>query len=179
MKREILAHLTSILSLFALIILFRHYFEFRYILFVVGGLIGTILPDIDHLIYVFGFRPHELTSQRVGYMISKKEWLPALEVLYSTRGERRKMVFHTAFFQLIFLLLAFWLLTSSSSLVGRGLVLAFSLHLLIDQLIDLMELDNLDNWFAEPPLVLHFDKTKATLYWFIQLLAVLLFAFLL
>lgn len=140
---------------------------------------GTLLPDVDHLIYIYFFGPQELTSQRVFLGLQKRQIRPTFELLAATRSERKKLVFHTAFFQLIFLIMAFWVITSSGNIFGRGLVLAFSLHLVVDQLIDLLEIDSLDNWFSQPPLVADLDKQKATLYWVAMLLIVLFLGFLL
>ncbi|OGM69777.1 hypothetical protein A2975_00265 [Candidatus Woesebacteria bacterium RIFCSPLOWO2_01_FULL_44_14] len=179
MKRELVIHFSFLVAFFIFIALFRQYFEFRYLLFLFGGLVGTFLPDVDHLIYVYASRPHELTSQRVNFMLAKREWLPILNLLYMTRSERKQLVFHSAFFQIIFTILAFWVLTSSGSLFGRGLVLAFSLHLLVDQIVDLTEVDSLDNWFNQSPLVASLSKQKATLYWLANLIIILIFGFLL
>lgn len=137
---------------------------------------GTILPDIDHLLYLY-LRPQELTAQRVGFLIDKHEVKRVLTLLYQTRSERRDLIFHTGFFQLIFLVLTFWILTSSGSLFGRGLVLAFSLHLLIDQIVDLTEMQSFDNWLKYSPWAV--DLSKAKLYWLVMVLLLCLFGFLL
>jgi len=71
-----------------------------------------------------------------------------------TKGERKELIFHTAYFQIIFLTFSIFVITSSGSLLGMGLVLAFMLHLLIDQIIDLMENNSLDSWFTKFPFSL-------------------------
>ncbi len=145
--------------------------------FWVGGIVGNFLPELDHFIYIYFLRPHELTSQRVSYMLGRKEILRSLNLLAGTRSERTKLIFHTAGFQLIFLVLTFLVITSSGSLLGRGLVLAFSLHLLIDQVVDLVETGNLDNWFRELPITLNNELRKG--FFILMLLVFLVFAFLL
>jgi hypothetical protein len=176
MKREIFLHFAFWFSFFVFITLIKRYFDLSYWPFWVGGIIGTILPDIDHLLYLY-LRPQELTAQRVGFLVDKHEIRRVFSLLYETRSERRDLIFHTAFFQIIFLVLTFWMLTSSSSLFGRGLVLAFSLHLLIDQIVDLTEMESFDNWLKYSPLYLGLQKAK--LYWLGILLLILAFGFLL
>ena len=110
---------------------------------------GTLFPDLDHLFYIYVLRPGETASQKVSSLISEKKVVQSWNVLTETRIKRPELIFHTAYFQIIFLVLALWVVTSSGNLFGRGLVLAFSLHLLVDQLIDRMELKNLNNWFAK------------------------------
>jgi hypothetical protein len=135
------------------------------------------LPDIDHILYVYFLKPQELTSQRVNYLLDKKHIWRSVELLYETRTERKGLIFHTVLFQIIFLVLTFWIMSSSSSLFGKGLVLSFSLHLTVDQLVDLMEIGTFDNWLKSSPIQLNFEKAKT--YWGISTLIVLILGLLL
>lgn len=180
MKKEITTHSLYLVVFSIVVILLKRYFLPLNLnsalvcgLFLLGGVIGTILPDIDHLIYVYFLKPQDLTSQRVNYMLGKVEIWNTFEVLAITREERKQLIFHTALFQVIFWVLAFLVVSSSGSIFGRGLVLAFALHLIVDQLIDLMKLDNLDNWFRQWNIVL--DKNKYMFYWMGNLGVLLLF----
>lgn len=177
MKREIFIHLAVLVSLFIFISITRGYLSLSYWPLWVGALFGTLLPDLDHILYVFFLRPQELTSQRVGYMIGKRDLWGSLELLAETRSERTKLIFHTSTFQLIFIVLTFFVLTSSGSLFGRGLVLAFFLHLLVDQVVDFTSTGNLVNWFKNFPVEL--DASKQKVYWWVNVVLLLIFAFLL
>ena|SRR3989344_1811721 len=159
MRREIFLHFAFWFSFFVFITLIKKYFDLSYWPFWIGGIVGTILPDIDHILYLY-LRPQELTTQRVGFLLDKHEIKRTFDLLYETRSERKNLIFHTAFFQIIFLVLTFWMVTSSGSFFGRGLVLAFSLHLLVDQAIDLVD-------------------TKAKVRWLVMFLLLLAFGFLL
>lgn len=172
MKREFFLHFSFWFSFFVLISLTNKFFNLSYWPFWLGGIIGTILPDVDHLIYVFFLQPQDLTSQRVSYEISKGEWKKSLGLLYLTRSERMGLIFHTVTFQLIFLVLTFLVMSSSSSLFGKGLVLAFSLHLLIDQIVDLTELESFENWQKNLPFRMEISKAK--LYWLVVLIVTIL-----
>jgi hypothetical protein len=97
-------------------------------------------------------------------------------LLYGTSSERKELIFHTIFFQMIFFVLTFWMLSSSGSLFGKGMVLAFGLHLLIDQATDLSEVGNLDNWFKNLPVKL--DLVQSKIYWLVATLATLGMGFL-
>ena len=128
--------------------------------FVLGGLFGIILPDVDHILYVYFIKPQDLSSQRVNYLVNKKELIRGVELLYETRNERKGLIFHSILFQLIFLVLTFWIVSSSGSFFGMGLTLSFALHLSVDQLIDITELGNLDNWFSNLPFKLDLKQSK-------------------
>jgi hypothetical protein len=160
MRRELFIHLAYSFSFFVFISLFRHFLTINYWPFWLGGLVGVFLPDIDHLIYVFFLSPQELTSQRINFLLGKGEVKRMVELLYETRTERRGLIFHTFFFQIIFLILTFWLISSSASLFGRGLVLSFALHLSIDQITDLLDMKSLDNWAKFLPIKLDYRMAR-------------------
>jgi len=114
--------------------------------FWLGGLIGTVMPDLDHLIYVLFLNPQELTSQRVNSLFRRREILRVITLLYETRDERKNLVLHTFLFQLIFFILTFFVISSSGSIFVSGIVIAFSLHLIVDQLIDIFDIKTLSGW---------------------------------
>ncbi len=169
-------HLAYWFSFFIFISIIKRYFNFFGLWFWIGGIFGTFLPDIDHLIYIFFVKPQELTSRRVSFYFANRELTKSLAVLYDTRGERTGLIFHTVLFQLIFLPFTFWIMSSSGSLFGRGLTLAFALHLSVDQIVDLVELGSFDNWLKTSPIKLDFAKSK--IYWIVTFLLVLSFGFL-
>lgn len=145
MKRELFIHFAFWFSLFVFITLVKQNFTLNYWPFWIGGIIGTILPDIDHLIYIYLVKPYELTSQRFTALLQNKELKRSLELLYETRSERINLIFHSQFFQVVFLILTFWIMSSSGSIFGRGIALAFALHLAVDQLIDFYGLGRINN----------------------------------
>jgi len=97
---------------------------------------GSILPEIDSLIYVFYINPQELTSQRVIYFLRRGSFLSAIKLLVDTKGQRINLVFHSLSFIIVSFLLLFWLVTSSGSIFGKGIVFAMLVHLLTNSLID-------------------------------------------
>ncbi len=161
MKKELALHILTTLILLIPIFLIR-FLNLSNWPFFVGGLIGAILPDIDHIIYVYYLRPYEVTSQRVMYEAKKGDLWRTWDLLSSTRSERANLILHTVFFQIVFLLLSFLVVSSSSSLLGKGLVLAFLLHLLVDEIMDLRSTGSLANWFKNIPIQL--DATQLNIY---------------
>lgn len=165
MRKELLVHLAYSFSFLVFVSLTHNYLHLEYWPFWIGGIFGTFLPDIDHVIYVLFMRPQELTSQRVGFYLNKKDFKKALFVLYDTRNERRGLIFHTVFFQAIFLVLCFLILSSSGSPFGKGMVLAFALHLVVDQIVDLTELGSFENWLNLFPFKMTFQNART--YWIV------------
>lgn len=177
MKKELALHFLTSIILFVSLSLLRNYLNLSFWPLWVGALIGTILPDIDHIIYVYYLRPHELTSQRIMYAAGKGQLLASWHLLASTRSERTNLILHTVTFQILFVVLSFLVVTSSGSLLGRGIVVAFLLHLLVDEILDLRQNGNLTNWFNQIPIQL--DRTQLNFYLIANLAAVLIFGVLL
>lgn len=101
--------------------------------FWVGALIGTFLLEIDHFLYVLLIQPQEVTSQRIKRLIQQRRFKKALVLLTDTREERTRLPLHNALFQVGFFGVCFFVLTSTGSLFGAGLVMAMALQLLKDE----------------------------------------------
>ena len=170
MKKDLIIHFSFAVSFFVIVTLLRGWVSANYLYFWLGGIVGTLLPDLDHLIYVYFLRPHEAASQEISGMISERKYIKSWDKALTTGAERDSLIFHNAAFQLIFLLFAFFVVTSTGSLFGRGLVLAFLLHLLVSEFSDYVEKRNLDRWFVKLPVAL--DKQQKV--WFIGINLVLL-----
>jgi len=160
MKKDLITHFIYMLAFLILVALYKQWISIEYLPLLFGGIIGTFLPDVDHLIYVYFLRPNESMSKQVSSLVENKNFVKSWDMLANTRAERKNLIIHSAHFQLIFLVFAFLVITSSGSLLGRGLVLAFSLHLLIDQIIDYMETKNLDHWFTKIPMILSAEQKR-------------------
>jgi hypothetical protein len=183
MKKELALHFITLIILFIVISLFKAVLtgQISYILsfwpFWLGGIIGTILPDVDHIIYVYYLRPYEVTSQRVMQGVQSGNLWQSWNLLSETRGERTNLILHSVVFQILFVVLSFLVLSSSGNLLGKGLVVAFLLHLFVDEILDLRAIGNLTNWFKQIPIQL--DNTQLNIYLITNAVIILFFGFLL
>ena len=141
-KKELRIHLLLVFSWLLIITLLRLPAGrqvgdlLNLIWFWLGGFTGTFLIDLDHFIYLFFTNPHELTSQRAQRLWEQKRIKEMIALTFDTVEERIKLAFHNAFFQVILLVLCFFVLTSTSNLFGAGLVMSMFLHLLKDELYE-------------------------------------------
>ena len=163
MRKNLITHIVVVAIFFLLVTLFRQLVDIAYLPLWIGGFVGAVLPDIDHLIYVYFLKPQELTSQRVIRMVSKGDLNNTYQLLRSTTDERKKLIFHNALLQVVFVVFAYLVMSSSTNLFGQGMVLGFLIHLAVDQFVDLTKLDTLSGWFSN--ISFTFDKTGYTLYW--------------
>lgn len=175
LKKELILHLIFTLVFFLLITILRRLFDLSYIPFWLGGIVGTFFPYTDSLIYAFFLRPEEPNSQQVRGMLKRGEFTNAIIYILDTRSERSKLLFHTILMQIVFLLFAFWVISSSANFFGKGFILGFVLSLSFDQLTELARGGNLDKWFVDFKLTL--TREKALFYWILTFAFVLYLGF--
>lgn len=175
MRRYLTIHLSLLISFFILMTLVHQWFDLMYLPFWIGGALGFILPDLDYLIYHYFLRTSTTPSvDSVVTDVTNKNVLSNWSMAAESR-ENKKLIFHTAHFQLIFLLFTFFVLTSSGSLLGRGIVLGFMLHLLVDQFMDYRYRGSIDHWFTKIPYEL--DARQKRWYMIVMAGLLLLFGF--
>lgn len=130
MKKAIIRRLIIAAGWLAVITLLSWRWQWELIGWWIGGLIGIFLLEADHLLYVYLVQPEALTSQRVKKYLSAGQWEPAVSLLQNTIDERRKLPLHNFLFQVVLWILGFFVVTSTDSLLGQGLVLAMGLDFL-------------------------------------------------
>jgi hypothetical protein len=114
-----------------------------------GAVFGQLFLFIDHVLYVYVYS-YELTPQRITQMISQGRYREALGLLRATMDERKHLFFQQLLGQLVLLVLGFYLVTSSGSLVAKGLILSMNLTILAREWIDVLSNpDRLRDWLFQ------------------------------
>ncbi|MFZ5366107.1 MAG: hypothetical protein ACOZBZ_02340 [Patescibacteria group bacterium] len=147
MRKEILSHLVPTLVFLVFLTLLHWQLKFSLIFFWLGASLGAVVLDLDHLLYTFIQAPHEFTSQRAKRFFEQRKFWEGIILLFETQEERGRMIFHSVLFQVILVILTFFVLTSSASLFGKGLVLGMLLHSLTDQGFEFVKNGEIENWF--------------------------------
>ncbi len=132
LRREIVSHLLVSLVYFFLVSLFNLNLGWRLLWFWLGALLGTFILDIDHLL--LGLNPETKAewAEKFRQLWQEKKYKAAVLVVAETHLEHRQLIFHSALAQPLLLLLAFFILSSTASFFGIGLVMSMNLHLLKD-----------------------------------------------
>lgn len=138
MKRYILSHVPMAL-LYALgVFLLRglwplgdaaHYLD--WVWWMVGVVIGVLLLFLDRVVYVYNY-PAEQLSQYVRWYVQQKKYGEALALLDARRLEQDKLTFRSALFMALWVPIAFFALTSTAGLLGKGVVMGLMFHILAD-----------------------------------------------
>ncbi|HUW24862.1 MAG TPA: hypothetical protein VMW04_04610 [Patescibacteria group bacterium] len=129
-------HLLLTFIYFAAVSLLRSEFNLNLVWLWLGALSGTFLLDIDHFLFWFWTQPEAEESVRARVLLKVRNYRGLYSLLKQTHEGHNRLIFHSATFQAILLLLAFYVLTASNSLFGAGLVVAMNLHLLKDEWFD-------------------------------------------
>ena len=118
-----------------------------------GGWLGFMMVELDKIAYVLFLHPESQVAQYVKYSVEKKNYKRAWEQLKLREKEMVKLTSRSGLFQVVWIVLAFFALTSVPSWFGKVLVMSLGLRILVE------------NW-----LLYGKDKggLKARLFWQIQ-----------
>lgn len=175
MRKELTINIIFAAAYFLLITLLRNWFGLLYWPFWLGGLLGVFLPLVDYLINVYVVRSDGNLSEAATKLTDRSSVMKNLNQMAKTRVEHKDLIFHTAYFQIIFIIFTYWMMTSSTSLFGMGLALSFLLHLLIDQLNDFTELGTIKHWFTK--LAVNLSRRDEKLYLLANVFFLIAFGF--
>jgi len=181
MKKNIFVKLACVVAFIFLVSVYKSlnvgvvgqgWFQLRYSEVWVGGLIGVMLLYVDYYFYAYHLHPQESASVEARKLVNQKKYLDAVYVVITKRAQNTKLIFHNASFQVFFLVFVFFVVTSSASLLGRGIVFGMVIHLLVDMLNDKSSQGNLDSWFISFPI----EVTGVNQTWYLAAQTVSIFA---
>lgn len=182
MKQEFRQHLFPLLGIFIFISIFWlieqvRIFDFVYLFF--GLAWGAFLLELDHLIFWFYLKPNIEESRLAQTAVKNKDYKSLLEIYKQTRQSHTNLIFHHYFFQVVLVLISFFVFTSTSGIFTKAVVLALNVHLLIEEIIDYnQDKKRLQNWlFAREKKQLPIDYLKHYILFF--LLTTCLFVYIL
>lgn len=92
---------------------------------------GVLVLFLDRVVYVYSYPGTQLSQQFAWYWKEKKYWT-ALSLLDARRLEQERLTFRSALFMAVWVPLAFFALTSTTGLFGKGVVMGLMLHILSD-----------------------------------------------
>jgi hypothetical protein len=97
-----------------------------------GAFIGSQFIKVDHLIYIYVTHPTTQLAIEARNLIKQKK-LSSAFLLLNNRLDEQRLAFLSAPFQAIWAVLAFFTLSSITSLFSRALVMAVGLNLLLEE----------------------------------------------
>ena len=129
-----------------------------------GGLIGWNFLFLDQLIWVYFTQPNNKISEEVRFLFTQKKWKQGIEVLKVKEYEMERLAFKSVLFQICWLVLVFFVLTSTSSLLGKGIIMGVGLHLLLKEWQDFKKWRRFDWLFWQIKREITLKEQKFYLY---------------
>lgn len=104
------------------------------VLAIIAGLtVGWLIHWLDLIAYIFILHPEAQISQYIRYQIARRQYRQAWSSLKTRMGEVDKLTTRGILFQLVWIVLAFFAVTSSAGWFGKTLVLAIGGRLVFEQ----------------------------------------------
>jgi hypothetical protein len=132
---ELVSHLLVTLIFFFIASLFKG-FNLNLLWLWLGAFLGTFLLDLDHLVYWFLTHPEKEDSIQAMSLYRTKNYKGLYVLLQAWHQTHTRLVFHTATFQAILFVLAFYIISAGGSVFGSALIISINLHLLKDEWFD-------------------------------------------
>lgn len=101
------------------------------VMLTLGVLVGVYVLFLDRIVYAYSY-PKEQLSQQFTWLWKQRKYGQALRLLDDRRSEQQKLTFRSALFMVVWVFLAFFALTSTASVFGKGVVMGLMLHVLFD-----------------------------------------------
>lgn len=113
-------------------------FEFKFLilegknlfLWILGGILGWNLPNLDYFVYVYFTNPEGELSLKAKYLIGQRKISQAIFLL---KSRELHLAFRGVLFRLVWIGLALFTLTSTASFLGKGLLMGLGLNLLLQE----------------------------------------------
>jgi hypothetical protein len=101
-----------------------------------GIFFGSIILDVDHLIFWYFFKPNLEESRLARTTIKNRDFKSLIKLIDASHSTHHNLIFHHYFFQSVLVLFTFFIFTSTTNLFIISLVISINLHLLVDEYID-------------------------------------------
>ncbi|MBU2051851.1 hypothetical protein KKH13_01440 [Patescibacteria group bacterium] len=100
---------------------------------ILGTIIGWFIPWLDRIAYIYILHPETQVAQYIKYQIAAKQWRRAWDSLQSRSREFDQLTTRGVLFQLAWVVLAFFAITSAAGWFGKTLVMAVGLRILVEE----------------------------------------------
>jgi len=117
------------------------------LLLLAGGIFGWIIVWLDRLVYIYWSHPEAQLSQYTRYYFTKKNWKAGINLMEQRKAEFKELTFRSALFQVAWVVLAVFALTSVASIFGKAMVTGLGLRILYGEWRDyLKDKETLKRW---------------------------------
>jgi len=109
------------------------------LLLLAGGIFGWIIVWLDRLVYIYWSHPEAQLSQYARYYFTKKNWKAGINLMEQRKAEFKELTFRSVLFQVAWVVLAVFALTSVASIFGKAMVIGLGLRILYGEWRDYLK----------------------------------------
>lgn len=126
-----------------------------------GAVFGFMFVFSDRLINSLLSNPSESLSLRMKDLFGQKKFTEGILLLLEERHEQKELVMRSFLFFVVWVILAFFTITSVNSQFARGLMLGIGTHLMFDFSYDYFwDKDRFNSWFWQIKRTLDENEKK-------------------
>ena len=100
---------------------------------ILGAAIGWLIPWLDKIAYIYILHPEAQISQYLKFQLEKRQFKAFWETLQRRQAELDKLTTRGILFQLVWVVLAIFVLTSTTGGFGKALVMGLGLRVLVSE----------------------------------------------
>lgn len=119
----------------------------HFIEFVGGVYLGFGLLFLDRLLHIFLIEPESQFSQSLHQALKKKQILRIARAILTANTMQKQLITRSALFLVAYVALALYIITSTGSAIGIGMILGIGLHYCFDFLLYKRDLELLRSHF--------------------------------
>jgi len=108
-------------------------FALQALAIIAGAAVGWLIPWFDRIAYIYILHPEAQVAQYVKYQIDQKQWRAAFNSLNRRAKDFDQLTTRGILFQLAWVVLAFFAVTSAAGWFGKTLVLTLGLRILLEE----------------------------------------------
>lgn len=122
-------------TIYSLFFFFTFPNKLDFVKFLLGVNLGFLLFFIDRILHIFFIEPETEFSQTMRAVWKEKKYRQFFKFLITSTNLQRRLVTRSAFFFVAYVATAIFMLTSTGSVIGAGIILGIGLHFCFDFLL--------------------------------------------
>jgi hypothetical protein len=135
-----------------------------------GAMVGFLFVFLDRFFYSILSNPDETLSLRLKELFGQRNYAEGVKLLLAERYDQKELVMRSFMFLVVWIVLAFFTMTSVVNYFARGFMLGIGTHLIFDLVYDFIyEKERLDQWFWQIKRTLEPEEK----FWFVVIVGVL------
>lgn len=170
-KRKLWLHQLVLFGVLGILILWSvvnrsFVFNLDWLWWLLGAMIGFLFVFLDLIFYKIISKPKEIFGLKIKELFVRKNFLNEVRLLLAEESDQKEQVMRSAMFLVVWVVLAFFTMTSVVNFFARGFMLGIGTHLLFDLVYDFVyDKERLDLWFWQIKRTLEPEEKR----WFVMI----------